>query len=215
MTDKLMAHFVQCGTAKEIWDAVKRSYLDVSDSSQAYELMKKSFQSRHGGRPLSEYYNELNSIFLELDYRRPNDMECTNDIEKLRIEFRYSLPTLISIWIKLVVGSWLPLLYQVWRKQIHKFVVKSRDNSPWELKIDRKRRPLLSKRTTHNQHLLFVLPTIFLVSALTITAQDIPKMFIGRSMAIRSGSNSSKLKRRIKNLHKLLSHILLHLLLLM
>ena len=27
--DKLMAHFVQCGTAKEVWDAVKRSYLDV------------------------------------------------------------------------------------------------------------------------------------------------------------------------------------------
>ena len=46
--------------------------------------MKKSFQSRQGGCPLSEYYNELNSIFLELDYRRPNDMKCTNDIEKLR-----------------------------------------------------------------------------------------------------------------------------------
>ena len=44
--------------------------------------MKKSFQSCQGGHPLSEYYNELNSIFLELDYCRPNDMECTNDIEK-------------------------------------------------------------------------------------------------------------------------------------
>ena len=84
MTDKLMAHFVQCGTTTKVWDAVKRSYLDVSDSSQVYELMKKSFQSRQGSRPLSEYYNELNSIFLELDYRRPNYMECTNDIEKLR-----------------------------------------------------------------------------------------------------------------------------------
>lgn len=29
-----MPHFVQCGTAKEVLDAVKRSYLDVSDSSQ-------------------------------------------------------------------------------------------------------------------------------------------------------------------------------------
>ena len=33
MTNKLMAHFVQCGTAKEAWDIVKRSYLDVSNSS--------------------------------------------------------------------------------------------------------------------------------------------------------------------------------------
>ena len=80
--DKLMAHFVQCETAKEVWDVVKRSYLDVSNSSQVYEIMKKSFQSRQGGCPLSEYYNELNSVFLELDYGRPNDMECTNDIEK-------------------------------------------------------------------------------------------------------------------------------------
>ena len=46
------------------------------------QMMKKSFQSRQGGRPLSKYYNELNSIFLELDYRRPNDMECVKDIEK-------------------------------------------------------------------------------------------------------------------------------------
>ena len=36
--DNLMSHFVQCGTSKEVWDAVNRSYLDVSDSSQVYEL---------------------------------------------------------------------------------------------------------------------------------------------------------------------------------
>ena len=84
MSENLMSHFVQCGTAKEVWDAVKRSYLDISDSSQVYELMKKSFQLRQGGRPLAEYYNELNSIFMELDYRRPNDMTCAADIEKYR-----------------------------------------------------------------------------------------------------------------------------------
>ena len=82
MTTNLMSHFVQCGTAKEVWDAVKRSYLDASDSSQVYELMKKTFQLRQDGRLLTEYYNELNSVFMELDYRRPNDMECTADSEK-------------------------------------------------------------------------------------------------------------------------------------
>ena len=65
-------------------DVVKRSYLDVSYSSQVHELMKKSFQSRQGGCPLVEYYNELNSIFMELDYRRPNDMTCVADIKKQR-----------------------------------------------------------------------------------------------------------------------------------
>ena len=46
MTDKLMAHFVQCRMTKEVWDVVKKSYLDVSDSSQVYDRIKKSFQSR-------------------------------------------------------------------------------------------------------------------------------------------------------------------------
>ncbi|RVW82772.1 hypothetical protein CK203_046900 [Vitis vinifera] len=47
---------------------VKRSYFDVSDSSQEYALMKKCFQSCHGGCPRAEYYNELNLIFMEIDY---------------------------------------------------------------------------------------------------------------------------------------------------
>ena len=70
MTDVTL---LQCGIVEEVWDTVKISYLDVSDSSQVYELMKKSFQSRQGGRPFAEYY-KLNSIFMELDYRGPNDM---------------------------------------------------------------------------------------------------------------------------------------------
>lgn len=72
------------GTAKEVWDAVKRSYLDVSDSSQVYELMKKTFQLRQGGRPIIEYYTEMNSLFMELYYRRPNNMKCTTDAEELK-----------------------------------------------------------------------------------------------------------------------------------
>ncbi|XP_071902889.1 uncharacterized protein [Coffea arabica] len=84
MSDNMISHFVQCGTTKEVWDAVKRSYLDVSDSSEVYELMKKTFHLQQDGRPLAEYYNELNSTFMELDYRRPNDMTCAADKEKYR-----------------------------------------------------------------------------------------------------------------------------------
>ena len=52
MTDVTL---LQCGIVEEVWDTVKISYLDVSDSSQVYELMKKSCQSRQGGRPFAEY----------------------------------------------------------------------------------------------------------------------------------------------------------------
>ena len=211
MTDKLMAHFVQCGMAKGVSDAIKRSYLDVSNSSQVYELKKKSFQSRQGGRYLSENYSELNSIFLELDYRRPNDMDYTNDIEKLRkriVEDRIYIflagldHNLDQVSDRILATSPLPSLEeaysQVRREEQRQFTMGIEDQSE---------APAL---TVQN-----ILPTIFLVSTLAIIAQDIPKMFVGRTMAIRSGSNSSKLKRRIKNLQMLLSQILLHLLLLM
>ena len=42
------------------------SYLDVFDSSQVHELIKRSFQSRHGSCLLVEYYNEINLIFMSL-----------------------------------------------------------------------------------------------------------------------------------------------------
>ncbi|KAK0578998.1 hypothetical protein LWI29_019472 [Acer saccharum] len=41
-----------------------------------------NFLEEYDGQPLTEYYNKLNSVFMELDYRRPNDMECTADSEK-------------------------------------------------------------------------------------------------------------------------------------
>ena len=43
MTNQRMSHFAQCGMAKEVWDVVKRSYLDTFDSSQVYELIKNPF----------------------------------------------------------------------------------------------------------------------------------------------------------------------------
>jgi hypothetical protein len=35
--------------------------------------MTKTFQLLQGGRPLTKYHNELNSIFMKLYYRMPND----------------------------------------------------------------------------------------------------------------------------------------------
>ena len=72
-----------------------------------------------------------------------------------------------------------------------------------------------AKRTTLGQHLLFLLPIPLLVSALIVTTPDILKIFVGRSMAIRSGSNLSKLKGKTRKLLRLLSQIPLPLLLLM
>ena len=47
MTNRLMSHFVQCGKAKEVWDAIK-SYLDVSDSNTwVVDLRVTNYMTSH------------------------------------------------------------------------------------------------------------------------------------------------------------------------
>jgi hypothetical protein len=62
----------------------------------------------------------------------------------------------------------------------------------------------LSIRTTLRKQLLPDLLTHSLVSALIATKIPTLRIFAGRNMVIRSGTNSSKLKGKVKNLHRLL-----------
>lgn len=55
--------------AAEIWEAVGKTLYDGSDETQLYELNRRSFNTRKNGRALPTYYNELVSIFQEIDTR--------------------------------------------------------------------------------------------------------------------------------------------------
>ena len=63
MSLALMQRFIRLQTAKEIWDAVSKTFYDGSDETQLFELNRKSFTTRQIGRPLPAYYNELIGIF--------------------------------------------------------------------------------------------------------------------------------------------------------
>ena len=106
-------------------------------------------------------------------------------------------------------ASPLPSLEEAYL-QVHR-----EDNSPWELKNGQKCRLSLSKRITLGQHLLFVLPTLFLISTLTITTQRHTKDVCWKKHGYPKWYKLKQTERRIKNLHKLRSQLLLHLLLLM
>ncbi|KAJ8774922.1 hypothetical protein K2173_019926 [Erythroxylum novogranatense] len=54
---------------KKIWDAISKTFYDGSDETCLFELNKRSFSTKQNGRPLSTYYNELVSIFQEIDHR--------------------------------------------------------------------------------------------------------------------------------------------------
>ena len=69
MSPALMQRFIRLSTAKEIWEAVSKTFYDGSDETCIFELNQRSFSTKQNGRPLSTYYNELVAIFQEIDHR--------------------------------------------------------------------------------------------------------------------------------------------------
>ncbi|XP_073105174.1 uncharacterized protein [Elaeis guineensis] len=59
----LMQQFIHLSIAKEIWEAVLKTFYNGSDETRLFELNQKSFSTIQNGRPLSTYYNELVAIF--------------------------------------------------------------------------------------------------------------------------------------------------------
>ena len=60
-------------TAKDVWDSVWETYSDLENSSQIFELKSKLWQFKQGDREVTVYYNEMVTLWQELD-------QCYNDV---------------------------------------------------------------------------------------------------------------------------------------
>ncbi|GAV58400.1 UBN2_3 domain-containing protein [Cephalotus follicularis] len=54
-------------TAKAIWDVVNKNYSDLENASQVFEIKNKLNDLRQGSMDITEYYNELQMLWQELD----------------------------------------------------------------------------------------------------------------------------------------------------
>ena len=54
-------------TAKDVWEAVTETYSDVENAFQIFELKIKLWQAKQGENEVTTYYNEMVSLWLELD----------------------------------------------------------------------------------------------------------------------------------------------------
>jgi hypothetical protein len=52
MSPLLMQHFIRLPTAKDIWEAVSKTFYDGSDETCIFELNQRSFHTMQNGRPL-------------------------------------------------------------------------------------------------------------------------------------------------------------------
>ncbi|XP_074573498.1 uncharacterized protein LOC141829923 [Curcuma longa] len=69
METSLMNRYIRLSTAKDIWEAVEKTFYDGSDETRIFELNKKCFEAKQNGRPIPTYYNELVAMFQEIDQR--------------------------------------------------------------------------------------------------------------------------------------------------
>ncbi|XP_078156096.1 uncharacterized protein LOC144551872 [Carex rostrata] len=79
---RIIGNFIRFPTAKDVWDAIATTFFDGNDASLVYDLNKRVAKLKQEGKPVEEYYSKLQTLWREIDFRRPNPMEHTSDIEK-------------------------------------------------------------------------------------------------------------------------------------
>ena len=52
-----------------------------SDTSQVYDLKRQVTRTRQNGGSIESYYNTLQRLWREIDFRRLNPMKCVEDIQ--------------------------------------------------------------------------------------------------------------------------------------
>ncbi|KAK2991229.1 hypothetical protein RJ640_018312 [Escallonia rubra] len=82
MDPSLISNFIRFPKAKEVWDNIATTYFDGTDTSQVYDLKRQVMRLKQGEGSIETYYNNLQGLWREIDFRRPNPMKCEVDIQK-------------------------------------------------------------------------------------------------------------------------------------
>ncbi|CAJ2667601.1 unnamed protein product [Trifolium pratense] len=82
MDQNLVSNFIRFSTAKQVWDSIAITYFDGSDTSQVYALKRQVNNMKQAEGSIESYYNNLQGLWREIDFRRPNPMDCNADIQK-------------------------------------------------------------------------------------------------------------------------------------
>eukprot|EP00258_Populus_trichocarpa_P032842 XP_024448861.1 cysteine-rich receptor-like protein kinase 8 [Populus trichocarpa] len=69
-------------------DSVTQTFYDGADELQFYELRCKATRMKQSGRPVNLDYAELNSVWQEIDKRRPIKMICDADLRTRQEEIQ-------------------------------------------------------------------------------------------------------------------------------
>jgi response regulator RpfG family c-di-GMP phosphodiesterase len=79
---RLRSKYIRHSTAQDVWKALATTYYDGSDEVQVFALNRKVARLKQEGMTVEEFYDELQAVWQEIDFRCPNTMDTPGDIEK-------------------------------------------------------------------------------------------------------------------------------------
>ncbi|XP_073224569.1 uncharacterized protein [Cicer arietinum] len=79
MESTIRKSFMFLPTAKEVWEAVKETYSDIQNSFQIFDLKSQLWHAKQGDRDVTTYYNELMTLWQELDLCYDDHWKCCED----------------------------------------------------------------------------------------------------------------------------------------
>lgn len=65
-----------------VWDIIDTTYCDGTDTPQIYDLKRKVKRLKQGRRSIKTYYNNIQGLWREIYFHRPNPMKCEIDKQK-------------------------------------------------------------------------------------------------------------------------------------
>jgi gag-polypeptide of LTR copia-type len=82
---RLQSKYIRHPTARDVWKALETTYYDGSDEVQVYSLNRRVTHLKQEGKSIEEFYDELQALWQEIDFRCPNPMDTPEDIEKFNL----------------------------------------------------------------------------------------------------------------------------------
>ena len=84
MTNEIREDFMYYGTAKEIWNAAKETYLNVDNTSSIFEIKSLLHDLRQDDCTITEYFNTLVRYWWQLDIYEEINWACTDDSKQYK-----------------------------------------------------------------------------------------------------------------------------------
>ncbi|KAJ1413630.1 hypothetical protein SESBI_19453 [Sesbania bispinosa] len=79
MTSEIGDNFMYYNTAKEMWDAMKKTYSNIDNTSAIFEIKGLLHDFRQGEASITKYFNALNRFWRQLDIYEEIEWKSVED----------------------------------------------------------------------------------------------------------------------------------------